>query len=193
MLSLREFDRIMRGVSDPAMRIETFGALLAKASGTGSKLLIAGGSAITIYTSGRYTSDDTDIVGQKVRLVPVLRRWGFAPEEDPSDHRVYWNREDLGLFVDIVNRSPSSGSGRSGVPPKIVTSYGAVHASAIEDVIVRRLVFWSRQGTPGLMDQAVVVFRSHQGDIDLDYLEGAVRFEGVATAYGELQRLAGQD
>ncbi len=193
MPSLREFERIMRALSDPATRIETFGALLAKASGIGSKLLIAGGSAITIYTSGRYTSDDIDIVGQKARLVPVLERWGFQPEEAPSEPRVYWNREDLGLFVDIVNRSPSSGSGRSGVPRRIVTPYGAVHASAIEDVIVRRLVFWSRQGTPGLMDQAVVVFRSHQDDIDLDYLEGEVRFEGVETAYTELRRLAGLD
>jgi hypothetical protein len=191
MLSRQAFDRAILATSDPATRIETFGALLAKASRT--KPIIAGGSAITIYTSGRHTSDDIDVVGEKARLVPVLEKWGFAPEEDPEDHRVYWNREDLGLSIDIVHRSPGSGSGRSGVPRTIETSHGPVRASALEDVIVRRLVFWSRSGKPVLMDQAVVVFRSHEDDIDLEYLEGEVRWEGVEAAYAEMRRLAQTD
>ncbi len=190
MLPKGEFDLAIRGVTDPATRIETFGALLAKASGVGPRLLITGGSAITIYTHGRFTSEDVDVVGPKKRIIPVLRRWGFQPEEDPSDQRIYWNRDDLGLSIDIIHRSRASGSGRRGNPRTISTAHGPVHASAIEDLVVRRLVFWSRDGKAELMDQAVILFQSNQEEIDLEYLEGEVRWEGVGTAYGELQRLA---
>ena len=193
MLGKKEFDRTILTVSDRATRIETFGALLAKASKTGSSMVIAGGSAITIYTHGKWTSDDVDIVGPKEKIIPVLERWGFQREDDPDDHCVYWNRDDLGLSVDLLNRSPASGSGRSGVPRTITTSHGPVRAAAVEDLIVRRLVFWSRDGKRELMDQAVVMFESNRDEIDVEYIEGEVRWEGVQPAYEELRRLAGVD
>jgi hypothetical protein len=189
MRSKAEFDRILRATRSLTARIETFGALLAEDSGLGSRLVLAGGSAISIYSHGRFTSGDVDIVGDKGRIVPVLRGWGFAPVEDP-DGRVYWTRPDLGLVVDILHRSPRSGSGRSGRLRTIVTDYGPVRVSAIEDLIVRRLVFWSRDGKTELMDQAVALYFENREEIDISYLEGQVRWEKVDVAYRELRRLA---
>jgi len=190
MRSKAEFDEILKAIRDPTSRIETFGALLAKDSGLGPRLVLAGGSAISIYSHGRFTSGDVDVVGEKGRIVPVLKRWGFAPAEDP-DGRVYWTRADLELVIDILHRSPSSGSGRSGRLRTIMTDYGPVRASAIEDLIVRRLVFWSRDGKAALLDQAVALFIENREEIDIPYLEGEVRWEKIDAAYQELQRLAG--
>lgn len=184
-----QFDRILGAISDPVERIQTLGALLAKDSGLGSRLVIAGGSAISIYSEGRYVSEDIDVVGGKERIAPVLERWGFAPVNDP-DGRVYWARADLGLLVDIVHRSAGKGSGRSGRPRTIVTDYGPVQVSAVEDLIVRRLVLWSRYGKPELIDQAVALYTSNRDEVDDAYLEGEVRWERVEKAYRELRRLS---
>ncbi|MGP8077115.1 MAG: hypothetical protein ACLQD8_04820 [Thermoplasmata archaeon] len=190
MVTKAEFDRILHRISDPTARIQTIGALLARDSGLGPRLVIAGGSAVSIYSHGRFVSGDVDIVGEKGRIVPVLEGWGFTPLEDP-DGRVYWTRADLELVVDIIHRSPESGSGRSGRPRTFVTDHGPVRASAVEDLIVRRLVFWSRDGNPELLDQAVVLFGTNREEIDIEYLEGEVRWERVERAYRELRRLAG--
>jgi hypothetical protein len=188
MLTKAEFDEALRPVSNRGERIATFGALLARESRLGSKLVVAGGSAIMVYSQGRYSSDDIDLVGEKRRIVPVLRRWGFTPEEDP-DGRVYWRRDDLALAVDIIARPGRVGSGTSGPARTIMTREGPVRVSAVEDLIVRRLVFWSRGGRPELIDQAVGLLVEHGDEVDLEYLEGEVRYEKVEDAYRELRRL----
>jgi hypothetical protein len=190
MLTKARFDSIILAVQDRALRVATFGALLAKESGLGSKIVIAGGSAFAVYSHGQFTSEDVNVVGERSRISPVLKRWGFRPEED-EDGRVYWRRDDLGLLIDIIHRAGTSGSGGSGITRKIMTSQGAVRVSAVEDLIVRRLVFWSRDGTPQLLEQATLLFAENREGIDIDYLESEVRYERVGAAYRELQRLAG--
>ncbi len=187
MLSKIGFDEALRSASDSAKKIAIFGALLAKASGLGQNLTIAGGSAITLYSRSRFVSEDVDVVGESTRIVPVLRKWGFQPEKD-TDGRVYWRRDDLGLFVDIIHRSLRSGRGKSGRTRTFVTAAGPVRVSAIEDLIVRRLVFWSRSGKPELLDQAIVLYSENKDDLDIGYLEAEIRWEGVEEAYRELQR-----
>jgi hypothetical protein len=190
MLSREAFDKAIRTVSDPATKIATFGALLSKASGLGARLTIVGGSAITVYAGSRFVSEDVDVVGEKMRIVPVLRTWEFKSQTD-ADGRVYWGRDDLGLFVDIVHRRMSSGSQRSGRARTFVTAEGPVRVSAVENLIVRRLAFWSREGKPGLIDQAIVLYAENKDDLDMEYLEAEIRREGVGAAYRELRKSLG--
>ncbi len=190
MRTKSEFDAVIGEIRDPAQKIATFGAMLAKDSGLGPKLVITGGSAITVYSHGQFTSEDVDVVGERSRITPVLKRWGFRREEG-EDGRPYWRHDDLGLLVDIIHRSESSGSGRSGVPHTFKTAQGPLRASAVEDLVVRRLVFWSRSGKHGLLDQAVILFAENRDDIDIDYLEGEVKYEGVEEAYRQLKERAG--
>jgi hypothetical protein len=189
MRTKARFDEALRRIADPAERVAAFGALLARDSGLGAKLVLAGGSAIQIYSEGRYYTEDVDVVGEKRRIVPLLKRWGFTPVDDP-DGRVYWRRDDLSLAVDILPRAGGSGSGRSAPTQTITTPVGPVEASAVEDLIVRRLVFWSRGGRRELLDQAVGLFLLRRDAIDLGYLRAEVRYEKVEAAYRELRRLA---
>lgn len=190
MLTRTKFDELIRPISDPAKRIALFGALLARESGLAAKLVVTGGSAMAVYSHSQISSADVDIVGDSRKIVPVLERWGFIGEDDPKDGRKYWRRDDLSLAIDIIHRMRRSGSGRSGTTRVISTTEGDVYLAAIEDLIVRRLVFWSRDGTPALIDHAVLLFVEYNDEIDIEYLELEVRYEKVEEAYRELRRLA---
>jgi len=177
----------MASVAGPTDKIESFGALLSRDVGARARVVIAGGSAATVYTGGGYISGDIDVVGPRPLIEAVLKRWGFVPEAD-TDGRVYWSRDDLGLFVDILHRT--GGPGRGGRPLVLRTRYGPVRISAVEDVIVRRLVFWSRDGHPELLVQAVDLYKSRRDRLDLEYLLAEVRYERVEQAFDEMRRLA---
>ncbi len=184
----RAFDSAIRSAPGLAEKTELFGAFLTRSVGERPPPIITGGSAVAILTSGRFVSGDIDVVGRRERIEPVLRRWGFTSENDP-DGRVYWTRADLGLFVDILHRT--AGRGRSGTPRRIETSAGPVWVTAVEDLLIGRLVRWSRGGAGAdeMMDQAVELFVRSENALDLAYLEGEVRYERVGTAYRELRRL----
>jgi hypothetical protein len=173
--------------ASPAERFALFGALLAKATRLGTKLVIVGGSAIAIYTHGAYVSGDVDIVGGKVRILPVLKRWGFEGVSDP-DGRAYWKRDDLGLFVDVLSRTEYFG--HHAEVRTIETAEGPVSLSAVEDLIVRRLEFWMRTGRQELLDQAVLLFLDHEDSLDRAYLRSEIAYERGALAYQELVRRA---
>lgn len=182
----RAFDEAMASSSEPHERVAAFGALLGRAVGPGISVVVAGGSAISIWTQGRYVSGDIDIVGRKSRIVPVLRSWGFGLEQEGA--RSYWVRGDFGLAVDVIDRDDYVGFSEGLL--RIETPYGPVLVAAVEDLIVRRLVFWTREGKPELLDQAVMLFSESRSDLDREYLESQVRYERVERAYAAMQRLA---
>lgn len=158
------------------------GALLARDTGLGERLVIVGGSAITIYTRGAYVSGDFDVVGGKTRIVPTLRKWGFS-----FDGR-YWRRNDLGLAVEPGGRQYFGLLARTTV---LVTEVGPVRLAAPEDLIVRRLIY--AKGEYGAksrkaLDEAVLLYERFGETLDRDYLEREVRYERVLEPYQEMQR-----
>ncbi|MGI0133219.1 MAG: hypothetical protein ACREDK_09090 [Thermoplasmata archaeon] len=187
MLSKREFDSAMATAAGPVEKVMVFGAVLARATRPGPVPVVVGGSAITVITGGWCVSGDIDVVGPSVRIVPVLQRWGFRLEPDP-DGRRYGVRREFGLVVDVLHRA--SGSGRSGPLRTFQTMYGPVRVSAIEDLIVRRLVFWQREGRTEYMDQAVMLRAKAGRRLDSGYIEGEIRYEKLEEAYAEMNRRA---
>ncbi|MFI5418743.1 MAG: hypothetical protein ACHQ2Y_07620 [Candidatus Lutacidiplasmatales archaeon] len=108
-----EFDRTIRKAPTPEDRLAWFGALLATEARTYVELL--GGSAIEIYlSSDTYVSQGVDVVGDRLPLTEVLRRWGFRDLEGRS-RRVYWFKEIVGL-VDLVGAVAHSGLPAPGSP-----------------------------------------------------------------------------
>jgi hypothetical protein len=174
-----EFDRVIASAPTPEDRIAWFGALLTKESKFDVE--IVGGSAIEIYlSSATYVSQDIDLIGRVDRVRPVLRRWGFRQVEGRS-HRVYWFKPVLGL-VDVVGAGD-----RSGLPPRRVeTPHGTVLVSAVEPLIIRRLMRAHRGESGALYAQAVDLARL--GSLDWEYLETMARFEGIATLLAKLRK-----
>lgn len=183
MVSRAEFEKAVASESTPEDRIVVFGALLARTSGLRGSLVIVGGSAISVYTSGGYVSEDIDLVGQKSRITPVLERWGFRIDEQGS--RPYWVRKDLGLLVDLVGGSRSTGL-ESHVTT-FRTAYGPVCVAAPEDLVIRRLILAKRDRREEHLNQAVLLVEQAGEGIDIEYLEVLVRYEGVEDVYRELR------
>jgi hypothetical protein len=161
-MDAREFERKIREAPTPEEHLAWFGALLAAEAETPVELV--GGSAIEIYlTSGVYVSQDVDVVGNRLPLAAVLRRWGFQ-EIAGRSHRVYWFPESVGL-VDLVGAVA-----RSGLPPRPVdTPVGPVRLSALEPLIMRRLVRSKRETSPARFRQAARLAKV--GPLDWVYLE----------------------
>jgi hypothetical protein len=183
----RAFDRAVRATDELHERTSILGALLQRSIGPTPKLVIVGGSAIAIWTSGDYASGDIDLVGPRSEIGPILASWGFVRSDDP-DGRVYWSRSDLGLFVDIIDRADYVGHSEGLL--QLQTRYGPIHIAAVEDLILRRLIFWKKGHRPELLDQAVDLFSRNRQKIDPEYMAVMTRHEDIDDAYMEMQRLA---
>jgi hypothetical protein len=186
MVSRAEFEETLVSESAQEDRIVIFGALLAKTTGLCGSLVIVGGSAISVYTSGPYVSEGIDFVGRRARITPTLARWGFRLDKKGS--RPYWVRDDLGLVVDLVGRTRYAGL-ESHVRT-FQTTYGPVRVAAPEDLVIRRLIFAKMEGREEYLNQAALVFEQAGAGIDFGYLEALVRYEGVEDAYRELRARA---
>ena len=136
------------------------------------EFFVVGGSAIEIYTVGKYTSGNVDIVSsQNERLREVLKSWGFQREG-----RV-WTNEELGLVVDLC-RYPYTGDVEK--TTVVTTPYGSIRLAAIEDLLVKRLMstkFWKEKGD---FDHAKLLAIEFGDRIDWDYVEEFARREDVS-------------
>jgi hypothetical protein len=186
MLTRHEFEVALAAARSRGERVAVFGALLARESKLGERLVILGGSAISAYTDGIYVSEAIDVVGRSSRLTPVLRRWGFGYAE--RGHRGYWTRDDLGILVDVIDRPTYVGLDKATRTQG--TAHGPVRVAAVEDLIVRRLIFAKRDRSAELLDQAALLWVRFGPEVDTDYLDYQVRFEDVGDLYREMQRRA---
>jgi hypothetical protein len=186
MVTRLEFERALRMAQSSGERVALFGALLARESGLGERLVVVGGSAISVYTAGAYVSKDIDVVGKRTRIAPVLQRWGF--EFDERHGRGYWVRDDLRILVDVINRSDYVGL-LEGTREQS-TRVGPVRIAAVEDLILRRLVFSKRGRSPELLNQATLLWLRYGEELDEEYLESQSKYEGVYDLYRELKRRA---
>lgn len=177
-----EFDAALTKATSPEERLAWFGALLSAA--VQGHVEIVGGSAIEIYlSSDSYVSEDVDLVGDRAAISEVLRSWGFR-EVSGRSQRIYWFKEAIGL-VDLVGAVA-----RSGLPARrMSTPLGPLALSAVEPLIVRRLVRAKREASDAMFRQAVALARL--GGIDWEYLEVEARYEEIGPLLRRLRNRIG--
>jgi len=179
----REFEAALSRAPSEEDRLAYFGALLARESGLGSRLILVGGSALEVYlTSEVYTSQDIDVVGAKSVLRPILTKWGFSEEQGRS-HRIYWVKEGLGQ-VDLVGAKD-----RSGLPARPwPTPYGDVMLGSVEYLILRRLTRSAGERSPALFRQAEALAIRYRKGLDWDYLRVMAKAENVLPLLEQLRK-----
>jgi hypothetical protein len=163
-------------------RIRYFGALLEKA--TGQETIIVGGSAIEIYTSGRTSSRDIDLVTARARAIEVVESWGFE-----RTGRI-WRRPDWDFDVDLV------GPSLMGSHQKILvfdTPYGPARVAGVEDLLVKRLVelkHWptSPAWRESLVTQVEILLSEFRDKLDEEYLAFIARRDDVVDLLSDFQR-----
>jgi len=178
----KKFEQAIAQAGSEDERLAWFGALLTRESGLEGRLIIVGGSAVEIYlSSSKYISMDIDIVGNKVAIARVLKRWGFR-RESGRDERVYWVKEGLGN-VDLVGPRD-----RSGLPPRVIrTPHGEVLLGPIEYLIVRRLMRAGRERSTELFRQAEVLAAQYRRTLDWDYIRAQSDYERVSPLFDQLK------
>lgn len=170
---------ILRKARSGAERNLWLGALLAKA--TSADVVIVGGSAIEVYTSGLYVSADVDLVGERDAIASALERWGFRREGR------LWSRSDLGLWVDPVGRYYSGDARKL---REVSTPYGPIRLASVEDLIAKRLIelkVWPRAGTE-MLGQAVALAAEYGADLDWEYITEVARRGHAGDLVPELRR-----
>lgn len=174
-----ELGRVLARASSGAERNLWLGALLEKE--TSVRVVIVGGSAIEVYTSGMYVSGDLDLVGERGSIILALERWGFRREGR------LWSRSDLELWVDPVGRDYTGDVRRL---RQVSTPYGPVRLASVEDLIAKRLIevkVWPRAGTE-MFDQAVALAAEYDEDVDWEYITLVAKRERADDLVPELRR-----
>jgi hypothetical protein len=178
-LNADQFREVIAKAKDRPERNLWLGALLGKEAETA--VVVVGGSAIEVYTSGQYVSGDIDLVGDRNSIIATLERWGFR-----RDGRL-WSRPDLDLWADPVGRFYTGDERRL---REVVTPYGPVRLASVEDLIAKRLIetkVWPRGGTD-MFSQAVALAAEYSDEIDWDYVTQVARRDRADDLVPELRR-----
>jgi hypothetical protein len=167
-----EFQAVLRDETEPYLRDRAFGALLAKESGLGSRrMAIVGGSALEIYTTGDYVSQDIDVVAEDSGKVEgVLQSWGFRKKG------VYWQHPDFAKSVQIVGRFDSGSRQRSVI---VSTKYGTLRLASMEDIIWKRTYEARGWNRPEALDEAALLVRRYFDRLDWEYILRRANENGV--------------
>jgi hypothetical protein len=154
-----------------ARRTEYLGALLARA--TGEEVVIVGGSAIEVWTSGRTVSRDIDLCTPRKPSIPVVESWGFV--KNGRD----WRREDWDLDIDLLGPNLTGSRYHTRITE---TPYGPVGVLGVEDLIAKRLAelkHWKSSSEGGwredLVQQVDILLTEHADRIDWAYLGDIAR------------------
>jgi len=161
-----------------------FAALLRTAAGVSpDRFFVVGGSAIEIYTVGKYTSGDMDLVTDEgERVEKVLRHWEFG-----KSGRI-WTNDRLDLVVDLV-KPPYTGSPERST--LVTTPFGVVRLAAIEDLLVKRLSATRHWGVKGDFEHAMMLALQFGTTLDWEYIERFAVEHQVLDLARELRKAVG--
>jgi len=165
MIDYSRVKKVVLATDDPTERkIRLMALLTSSLPKVGKRPVLAGGSAIEVYLDGTLRTGDMDIVYDVKALEEVLRAWGFSL----GGGLRAWANEELGLAVDMVGENLEGSYERV---TTITTEYGPATIIGIEDLIVKRLAsakFWN---VPTDLEQAFLLAKAHEDNIDWKYLE----------------------
>ena len=183
-MSLEDFRTLVLAQSEPYVRDRAFCALLARESGLGAeRMAVVGGSALEIYTTGDYVSQDIDILAEDAgKVESVLRTWGF------KKRGMYWDNPEFAKSVQIVGRVDSGSRSRNVV---VSTECGPVRLASMEDIIWKRTYEARGWNRPEALDEAALLVLRYYDRLDWDYISRMAAENGVGDLAADLKRTRG--
>ena len=145
----------------------------------GIEFIVVGGTAVELYSFGKYQSGDIDIISSGgMSITEVLLDNGFIKKGKD------FISEELGIFIEIPERVLSGDPGR--VKTFVFGEDMSVQVIGIEDLIIDRLqscVFWKYETDCEWAENLIGKYRE---EMDLPYLIQRATDEKVAR---ELNRI----
>lgn len=155
----------MKGIGQKTTRAE-LGAIVCRAlAAIADEPVLVGGAVVSIYSDGRWVSDDLDFVSwlDDRRRRPAMEALGFRKQG------AYYVHPDTELFVQFVNPPVMIGGKHVRVPATLPTRAGPLRILAPLDCVLDRLAWHLDRGDTETLDQAIDVARRHRvplGDIE---------------------------
>lgn len=167
----------LAGRSPPDRRLLFVGLLQEELEAVGSGVVLVGGGAVELYSSGAYTTADVDLVGHTSTVAALLEPAGFE-----RDGR-YFLAEDLELVVEV----PGTDLRDSEEAVEVEFEDVVVPVVSMEDVLVDRLLaakFWE---SPTDREQAVMLYAAQEARLDSDALEEKAEANDVLDTLEEVR------
>ena len=118
--------------------------------------VLVGGAVVSIYTEGRYVSDDLDMVSwrRESQYRPLLEARGFKKKGS------YWVHPDTGYFVQFVPGPVMPGGKYVPRPSRIETAFGECSILSPLDCTIDRFAWYVESGDAEALEQAVDVAKT---------------------------------
>lgn len=172
-----ELEDRLEGRSPPERRLLFVGLLERYLREVGQGVVLVGGGAVELYSSGAYTTADVDLVGPTSAVASLLEPAGFA-----RDGR-YFTDPDLELVVEV----PGNDLRETEEVVEVEYEDLVVPVVSPEDVLVDRLLaakFWE---SPTDRKQAVVLYAAHEDRFHREALEEKAEANDVLDTLEEVQ------
>ncbi|MGB5505210.1 MAG: hypothetical protein WBM70_00840 [Sulfurovum sp.] len=153
----------MKSIKDMSME-ELAGYVCSQLEKEGIKTVLSGGSCVEIYSQGKYTSDDIDLIdrfnGGHTKIKNVMVQLGF------KEHNRYFVHEDTRYFIEF----PRGPLGVGDAPITEIASRenetGILRLLTPNDCIKDRLAAYYYWDDPQSLEQAIWVAQQNKFDID---------------------------
>lgn len=119
--------------------------------------VLVGGAVVSIYSDGRYVSDDLDFVtwSSERRYRPLLEALGFHKRGS------WWTHPDTDFLVQFVNPPVMVGNKHVRTPARLDTREGELAILSPLDCVLDRLAWHLDRGDAQTLAQAIDVARAH--------------------------------
>lgn len=153
----------MKSIKDMSME-ELAGYVCSQLEKEGIKTVLSGGSCVEIYSQGKYTSDDIDLIdrfnGGHTKIKNVMVQLGF------KEHNRYFVHEDTRYYIEF----PRGPLGVGDAPITEIASRenetGILRLLTPNDCIKDRLAAYYHWDDPQSLEQAIWVAQQNKFDID---------------------------
>jgi hypothetical protein len=147
----------------------------------GIETVLSGGCCVELYSKGRYTSDDIDLIdrfnGGHRKIKEVMQKLGF----EEYKMKRYFVHKDTALFIEF----PRGPLGVGDAPVKEVSSRktetGTLKLLTPTDCIKDRLAAYYHWDDAQSLDQAVWV--AQENEFDMDAVESWSNAEGMSEKF----------
>jgi hypothetical protein len=172
-----ELEERLQGRSPQDRRLIFVGLLHEHLSELGEEIVLVGGGAVELYTSGAYTTADVDLVGRTSAVASLLEPAGFA-----RDGR-YFVAPELELVVEVPCRRLRE------TEDIRVVAFEDLETPVVspEDILVDRLLAANLRESPTDRRQAVTLFAAHEDRFDHEALSEKARHHDVEDTLQEVR------
>lgn len=134
-------------------------------AGLDDEPVLVGGAVVSIYSKGRWVSDDLDFVTWRPerRYRPLLEALGFEKRGS------WWTHPATELLLQFVNPPVMIGGKHVRTPARLDTRFGPVAILSPLDCVLDRLAWHLDRGDAQTLAQAIDVARAH--GVPLDEIE----------------------